>query len=299
MKKKRVSRKTTTRKVYKKNYKKATAKILQPIAEGRKFTNQTIDPAMIAQEWNVLVPGSWLSMVREEALATRPRQNTSNGFTGNTLFSRYLNMHVRMNFNGISQYSNPARFTVMYGWAKVPYTTQFQAVGAEDLNNQGVLVAYNPTSFIQEQLDDIWSGFLPVNDPKRFKLMYHKTFYHKGVQGDGNVYDAADDEMKEVVQVNRRDLNFYPKWRPNRKYHMMSATTLAGSPSENVKPDDFFEDNKGFWTPSNIKNGNLWYPFFAIRFLNPLDYGRDGDGSVNIHAYPHIVEKNTHYFYDL
>ena len=287
------------KKVYKRNYRKQTAKMLQPIAEGRKYTLQTTAPYKCAQEWNIIVPDAWEKMVREDALATRPRQNTSNGFSGNTLFSRYLNMHVRMNFDNIAHYSNPVRFTVLAGWAKLPYTTQFQAVGAEDLNDQGVLVAYNPTHFIHEQLEDIWSSFLPVNDPKRFKLKIHRTYYIKGTQGDAMVYNPTKQEMDEVVHINRKELDFYPKWSPQKKYHMMSATSLAGSSAEDVKPDDFFEANQGFWTPSNTKNEGLWYPFFAIRMLNSGDYGRNTDGDVDTNAYPTLVWKNTHYFYDM
>lgn len=293
--KKRVS----TRKVYKRNYRKQTAKILQPIAEGRKYSNQTTTPIALAQEWSVVVPDSWEKMIREEALQGRPRQNTSNGFTGRSIFSRYLNMHVRINFDNISHYAQPVRFRVLYGWAKLPYTTQFQAVGAQDTNDQGVLVAYNPTQFITEQLEDIWYDFLPVNDPKRFKLKYNKSLYIKGQNGTAQVYNSEDDKMDEVFHVNRKELDFYPKWAPQKKYHMMPATTLAGSSAEDIKPDDFFETNKGFWTPSNTKNEGLWYPFFAVRMLNFADYGRNKDGDVDTNAFPSIVFKNTHYFYDV
>ncbi len=105
----------------------------------------------------------------------------------------------------------------------------------------------------------------------------------------------------QSMRCMRRELNFKPTWKPQRKYHMMSATRVAGSSAEPVKPDDFFPtgmDAQGFWTPSNTKNGDLWYPFFAINLVNKDAYGYNNAGETDVEAYPRFVQKNTHYFYD-
>ena len=72
--------------------------------------------------------------------------------------------------------------------------------------------------------------------------------------------------------------------------------------STTVKPDDFnFADYKtgAYWTPSPNKNGELWYPFFAIRFNNVAEFGVNQKGEADITAYPKMISKNTTYFLDL
>lgn len=303
-KKKTTKRKTTynKKKAYKPRAKKATIRSMMPVAEGRKYSVQTTSPFTLATEWLVNIPDSWQKMARENSLENQPRANTSNGFTGKTLFSRYLNQHIQINFDNISEIQTPVRMRVLYGWAKTPYNTQFQSVGTDPENAQGVLPGYNPELFIQQQLEDIWSGFLPTNDPKRFKLKYNKEFYLKGSQGSAVLFEASGSgtDAVETTCINRRQLNFYPKWTPNKKYHMVPATEAVSTPAESSVPDGFFDDPQTFWTPSNTKNKNLWFPFFAIRFMNYTDYGRNPkSGDVDISVYPHLVQKNTHYFLDI
>jgi len=306
-KKRATTKKRTTYKkknAYKPRVKRATIRTIMPMAEGRKYSVQTTTPFALAQEWLVNIPNSWQKMAREQSLEDQPRANTSNGFTGKTLFSRYLNQHIQINFDNISEIQTPVRMRVLYGWAKTPYTTQFQSVGANAENPQGVLPGYNPESFIQEQLEDIWSGFLATNDPKRFKLKYNKELYISGKQGSAVLFEedpsGSGTVAVESTCINRRQLNFYPKWSPNKKYHMVPCTEAVSTPGENATPDGFFDDPQSFWSPSNTKNKDLWFPFFAVRFMNVTDYGRNPKtGEVDISVYPHLVQKNTHYFLDI
>lgn len=301
---KRMARKRGTklggRNRYNYNNKKALARALQPVAEGRSMSFISPTQVDLATEWHVTIPNSWEMMPREGALETQPEQLTSKGFTGNTLFSRYINQHFQINFEKISHIATPVDMRVMFGWAKIPYATQFQAVGATAVNTQGVLTSYNPEEFIQLELEKQYSGFLPTNDPKKFKLMYNRTHYIKGSQTTGLISKVGVPGVLPA-RTQRKELNFKPTWKPQRKYHMMSATKVTGSSALGVKPDDYFPtgmDAQGFWTPSNTKQ-ELWFPFLAVRFLNYNDYGYNSAGETDTEAYPAFVQKNTHYFYDL
>ena len=84
MKKRRYNnnkKKPTTRRVYNKNYKQGTAKILQPIAEGRKvnyihdLAPTYLAPNLGVENWKVLIPSTWLHMYRESFLETLSKTN--------------------------------------------------------------------------------------------------------------------------------------------------------------------------------------------------------------------------------
>ena len=298
--KKRVAKKRP----YRRNNRMAVARSLNPIVEGRKLVVAANQTTLLAADWTVIIPNSWEKMPRENALEGQPEQLTSSGFTGNTLFSRYINQHLQINFDRINHISAPVNMRIMYGWAKIPYVTQYQAVGGNvagvTRNAQGVLVHYDPTAFVKQALEIQYDGLLPVNDPKKFKMFHNKEYFIRGVQGSGIEFDGMGQPL-EMNRINRRVLDFYPKWKPMKKYHMMSATAVGGSGSETVKPDDYFPVSpavQGFWTPDNLKQ-ELWYPFFAINFKNHDDYGRDSDGAIDTSAVPNYVQKNSHYFYDM
>lgn len=292
-------KKKGNKKRYNYGNRKALAKALQPIAEGRQISFAGADLLPLNSEWHVTIPNSWEMLAREGALETQPEQLTSRGFTGNTLFSRYINQHFQINFEKIAHIATPVQMRVLYGWAKLPYSTQFQAVGSTAVNAQGVLTSYNPEDFISLTLENQFSGHLPVNDPKKFKLMYNKEHYVKGLTIAGLTDKLGTPTLN--TSCMRRELNFHPQWKPQRKYHMMSATKVTGSAAEDPKPDDYFPtgmDAQAFWTPSNTKQ-ELWYPFLAVRFENWDSFGYNALGSTDANAFPEYVQKNTHYFYDL
>ena len=68
-----------------------------------------------------------------------------------------------------------------------------------------------------------------------------------------------------------------------------------------TKPDDGSSASGGevFWTPSPNKNGELWIPFWAIRFINFNEFGVGPTGQQDPAAFPVFVQKNTHYFMDV
>lgn len=296
------------RRAYKRKNRKAVARAIAPIAEGRKQswggTELTTllpsdTPELTDNTWIVNIPNAWEQYARENALETQPNQLTDRGFTGSTLFCRYINQHMQINFEKITHIATPVQLRVCYGYAKIPYATQFQAVGTTDRNANGVVVGYNPESFIESQLRLQYADLLPTNDPKKFKMFHNKVYYIKGSSIPGmNTKDSAGFGPRNL----RREMNFKPSWKPQKKYHMMPCTRVVGSGATGLKPDDFFPATPGanttFWTPSNTKQ-ELWYPFFAFQFINKDDFGYNETGDPDTNAYPQYVQKNTSYFYDL
>lgn len=299
MRKRRPARK----KAYKPRVKRATIKQIMPMAEGRKRAWNNFDTSYLAEEWRVQVPNSWEVCAREAAYENTNYQNTSNGFTGNTLFCRYINEHVKIGFETIKLNPQPVVMTVMHGWCKAPYQQPLLAEGnAARINANGVSYVWNLQTFIKQKLSEVFSGPMPVNDPKVFKLNFRKEYYIGGRTISTTVPNP--DPTKAPIaqeQTFRKEIDFYPKWTPMRKYHMIP---VQFGTSTTVKPDDFnftdyTADGSAYWTPSPNKNGELWYPFFAIRFKNVSEFGVDQSGSVDITKYPKIISKNTTYFLDL
>lgn len=309
----------STRRVYNKNYKKGTAKILQPIAEGRKVNYiHDLSPIYLAENlgvenWKVLIPATWLHMYRESFLETLPNSPTSHGFTGNTLFSRYLNQQVKVSFENITHIGIPVSVHVCYGWCKLPYLTPLQSQGSDSATNvNNVLVAHKPELMITRSLANMFQVTFPRVDPKQFKLMYNKEFQVRGQSVSTTSVSGDPDEGNQIFsEIIRKQLNYSITWKPNTKYHMRPATTGDGShgggPEDHLKPDmgapdfnvDLPSDTEAYWTPSAKTNGDLWIPFFAIQIKNAGQYGKNNQGGNDITAYPYIYNKDTHYFYDL
>lgn len=300
---------------YKASVKKKTVKMLQPIAESRKLSfTQSLSPRILGptvnnENWYVHVPDTWDHMYRENFLDTLSNQPSSLGFTGKTIFSRYLNMQVKLKFQGIQHYVEPPHLHVVFGWYKIPYQTAFQSTGSTGATNtNGVLVQHSREEAIQRNLALMYNQMFPVTDPKLFKLMYKKEFQVRGDNIEGkDLTDPAN--VKDFTQVIRKDIRFNISWKPNTKYHMRPATQGDGNDAaaQPLKPDDGkidFNvtppgDNTSFWTPSSKANGDLWTPFFAIQLKNANAYGKNEAGENSVTAYPLMFQQNKHYFYDL
>jgi len=276
---------------YRARNKRAMAKQIQPIAEGRKlgFINTT-SPKYLAEvvgleNWQVIIPETWRQMYRENFLETLPGQPASQGFTGKTLFSRYLNQQIKIRFTNIKHNSIPCSFHVVYGWCKVPYITALQSQGSDSSTNpNNVLIQHDPSTMIQRLLSKMYSVTFPTTDPKQFKLMYNREFQVRGE----TITTTSTTQQGQVVtsQCVRKDIDYRITWRPNTKYHMRPATKGDGSdgkppPDNDLKPDDAYVayQNTGipsttaYWTPSSKTNGDLWIPFFAVQLKNAGDYG--------------------------
>lgn len=293
---------------YRAGNKKATAKMLQPIAEGRKlpFLNDTDDIKIVGAStndgWQVLIPNSWKNMYREQFLETLDKSPTSKGFTGNTLFSRFLTQQIKIKFNDVLHISMPAGFHVVYGWCRNPYITAEQSIGASASTNvNNVLIEHSPEEMIARNLATMYNKMFPTTDRQQFKLMYNRRFQVAG--------QSVNTVLMPASQV-RKDLNYRITWKPNTKYHMRPATTGNGNDSAGnpLKPDEGTTNFTGptpaltqraYWTPSSKKNGDLFIPFFAIRLTNPENYGKNKDGMSDTNAFPRLYQKNTHYFYDI
>ena len=190
--KRRATTRATTRKVYNKNYKRQTAKILQPIAEGRKLAFQQITSARFLgpttpnENWYVTIPETWNQMYRENFLDSLPKQPASQGFTGKTLFSRYINQQIKVKFDTIQHYTQPVNLHVVYGWCKVPYVTALQSTGSDSAANEyGVIIQHDRSQMITRALAKMYGVMFPVTDPKQFKLMYDKQFQVRGQTLEG------------------------------------------------------------------------------------------------------------------
>jgi len=315
--KKRKTTRRGARRPYNPAQKKATAKMIQPIAEGRKlrFTNTTspkyIGPIVNTENWQVIIPETWLQMYRENFLDSLPNQPSSQGFTGKTLFSRFLNQQVKIKFETIEHINTPVQMQVCYGWCKTPYITQLQAVGSVDSRNtKSVLIQHNPREWIARNLAQMYNVTFPVTDPKQFKMMYNRSFQVRGENLQAqSVPPGTTDPAVSVPKTVRKDLDYSVTWKPNTKYHMISATQGDGTNAMGsvLSPDEgssnyentTLTDKTAFWTPSSKNNGDLWIPFFAVQVKNTSSYGHNAEGGNSFTAYPYHLHKNTHYFYDL
>jgi hypothetical protein len=293
---------------YKPRAKRTTAKMLQPIAEGRKvpFINDSslikITGPSSHEGWQVFIPETWNSMYRESFLETLSGAPTSKGFTGNTLFSRYLTQQIRIKFDQVYHIGVPANFHIVWGWSKIPYITPEQAIGATaSTNTHNVLIEHDRKEFIANSLAIMYNQMFPTTNRKQFALKYNKQFQVRG--------ESVNTPRLEASQV-RKDLTYHLKWAPNTKYHMRPATSgngndSAGNPVGADQGTPAFSGPTGplntasYWTPSSKNNGDLWVPFFAIQLQNPTMFGKDKDGMSDTNAYPTMYQKNTHYFYDI
>lgn len=302
-------KRANVKKVYNAKYKKQTAKILQPIAEGRKttFLNDSSLIKIVGSStndgWQIIIPESWNHMLRENFLESLDKSPTSNGFTGNSIFSRFLNQQLKVKFDQVYHIGVPAEFQVVYGWSKVAYTTAEASIGADaQTNSNNVLIEYDPELQIAKNLADMYNKMFPVTDRKMFHLMYNRKFQVAGREVNTPRLTAS--------QV-RKDLNYRITWKPNTKYHMRPCTPGDGNNAMGnpVRPDTGMSAAtfgptqptafETFWSPSTKKNGDMWTPFFGVRLVNPTDFGKDKDGLADANAYPYMYQKNTHYFYDL
>jgi hypothetical protein len=292
---------------YRAQNKRNTAKMIAPIAEGRKasFLNDSSHIKIVGASeddgWQVFIPETFNQMYREQFLETLDKSPTSTGFTGNTLFSRFITQQLKIKFDNVKHIAEPAGFQVIYGWSKLPYITATQSEGVTSTNTNNVLIEHEPDDMIAKTLADMYNKMFPTTDPKMFKLFYNRRFQVGGYQVNTTRTPAS--------QV-RKDLNYRVKWTPNTKYHMRSATQGNGNDAMGnpVKPDTGSVTYAGptgvtgydsYWTPSGKKNGDLWTPFFAIRLTNPENFGVDKDGHADTNAYPILFQKNRHYFFDV
>lgn len=317
---KRNNRKNTVakakRKAYKPRNKKLEVAAMMPIAESRRNVRNYLTGTYLAatagttDHWQVLIPSSWLFMFRENYLENLTNNKTSQGFTGKTLFSRFINEKIRISFDHIRFNPNPVDLRICYGWCKIPYLTSPEAIGSDTQSNtNGVKIEYNPSQMVAEKLDKQFSAVFPRNDPKQFKMMYNKRFTVRGQ--DAGLMDVALDASKpgdltKIPAIARKDLEYYISWKPNKKYHMIPVTYGDGTDGAggNIQPDDGDivvpqNQHKAFWTPSNVLNQDLWIPFFALRPNNVGDYGKNPAGENDTTAYPILRHQSTHYFLDL
>lgn len=318
--KRKTTKRTTTRKAYNPTTKKNTSKMLQPIAEGRKLTFSNISsarflgPDISVENWAVHVPDTWNHMYRENFLDSLPNQPSSKGFTGKTLFSRFLNQQIKIRFNTLNHYTQPVMCHVIYGWCKVPYLTQLQSSGSDSASNpNGVLIQHDRKTMIARLLSQMYNVMFPVTDPKQVKLMYNKKFQVRGETLEGLDVTTDPTNPTPSTQTIRKDLDYSITWKPNTKYHMRPATSGDGSNGDPDPAKDDLQPDAGnsnfltaqppnttsYWTPSAKNNGDLWTPFFAIQITNASQYGRGPDGNTSIQAYPYMFQQNKHYFYDM
>lgn len=311
--KKTNNKRKTTKRVSKKPYssknKQNVMKMLSPIIEKRKFQLIKEDsPTLINSQEMVLIPDVWEKMTREDEFHHDPAQLTARGFTGNTLFSRFLNYQQIIEFDAVSQIPYPVELEQLVGWFKTPYLTTEESAGLVARNAQGVVFNHDMNNYILRKIKNMLNDKFSTIDPKVVKVMSRKTYNIRGqsvdtLDGDGDGF---------LTDVVRKPLRNTYTWKPNRKYHMRPATPADGNTAGSYKPDD----PQVYWTPSPVKNQDLWIPFVFFRFKNIDKFGKRrgntvGDPNadppippepawvIDNTAYPHLFHKETHYFTDL
>lgn len=287
---------------YKPQNKRNVIKMLAPIIEKRKYQLIKEDtPTLLNSQEMILIPDVWEKMTREDEFHSDPTQLTSRGFTGNTLFSRFLNYQQIIEFDAVSQIPYPVELEQIVGWFKTPYLTTEESAGLVARNNQGVIFNHDMNNFILRKMKNMLNDKFSTIDPKVVKVLHRKVYNVRGQS-----IDTADGPGTGFeTEVIRKPLRNTYTWRPNRKYHMRPATLVDGATASAYKPDD----PNVYWTPSPVKNQDLWIPFVFFRFRNIDKFGkRRGDETLeppedpwvpDATAYPHLYHKETHYFTDL
>lgn len=273
-------------------------KMLQPIVENRKYELESSQAVTLTGQYNITIPDVWEKMQRSDEWQTQDRQLTQQGFTGTTLYSKYLNLQSIVEFDSINHINVPVRISVIQGWFKTPYLTEAQSSGNNPTNAQGVLHSVNMSTFIGNQLQGMLQGRFSNLDKKRVVIKFQKEYDVRGVS-----IETEDGAGGIDVTTERKPLKHYFTWKPNRKYHMRPATSISEELSyATVKPDD----PNAFWTPSSTKNNDLWVPFVFHRFYNSGDFGHTktvdettGQYTLDANLNPKLWLKQAHYFTDI
>lgn len=277
-------------------------KSLMPIAESRKYQVRSPTGENLQDQWRTIIPNVWERMQREGLAHSYDKQETQNSFSGNTLFSRYLNFESQIEFDTIRHIQEPVQLLVIQGWWKTPYITQPQADGniLTTRNAQGVLLDYNPEQYINFQMASMLNDRFDTIDKKKCKIKFMKEYniVGKAIQVENSIglLPGADPEVKRECVRTRLRHNF--TWKPQRKYHMTPATIYGSTDTPNpsaFKPDD----TNCFWTPSAMKNEELWIPFVSYKFKNYTAFGVDEEAAVDANSNPKLYVKQTHYFLDM
>lgn len=291
---------------YKPQAKRNALKMLAPIIENRKFQiiSGTDDesPILLNNKETVLIPDVWEKMGREDEFHTFNSQQTSRGFTGNTLFSKILNHQQILEFDYITNIPYPVELEMIMGWFKTPYITTEESAGMVARNPQGVTFNHDMSQYVARKLHNMLEPKFSSIDPKVVKVKFRKTYNIRGQSVDTEGFGGETFD----TEVIRKPLRNTFTWRPNRKYHMKPATIQDGTTAGAYKPDD---SANVYWTPSPVKNQDLWIPFIYYNFRNFDKFGkRKGDITAqppedewvnDSTAYPRIMHKQTHYFTDL
>jgi hypothetical protein len=277
-------------------------KSLMPIAESRKYQVRSPTGENLQDMWRTIIPNVWERMMREGEAQTFDTQAISSAFSGNTLFSRYINFESQIEFDTIRHIQEPVQLLVIQGWWKTPYLTEAQSAGdgLADRNTNGVLLGYNPENYINRQLQVMLSDRFDTIDKKKCKIKFMKEYNITGkaiqVENSIGLIPGADPEVKRECVRTRLRHNF--SWKPQRKLHMTPATIYKATDTPNpvyFKPDD----TNCFWTPSAQKNEELWIPFVAYKFKNYTAFGVDEEAAVDANSNPKLYVKQTHYFLDM
>lgn len=298
----RKNRKNAKKRAYAPRRKQAVMKMLAPVVENRKYQLiQEDEPILLSNEHTVIVPDVWEKMQREDEYHSIGSQLTSRGFTGNTLFSKIVNHQQIIEFDAVSNIPYPVELEQIVGWFKTPYLTTEESAGLDHRNPQGVVFNHDMSNYIGRKIQNMLQEKFSSLDPKVVKVNFRKRYTIRGQDID-TVSGVPGNFETEVI---RKPLRNTFTWKPNRKYHLRPATIADGNTAASYKPDDA----QVYWTPSPVKNQDLWIPFIFYRFLNKDKFGkRRGDTSASppedpwVHdatAYPHLFHKQTHYFTDL
>lgn len=296
-----VNRRKAVRK-YAPKAKQNIVKQLMPVAESRVSALKSPGSENMDVQYRVIIPNVWERMDREGRAATYNTQPIQSSFSGNTLFSRYINFQSDIVFDNIRHNQEPVNLVVIQGWWKTPYITEAQSKGdiLTTRNAQGVLLGYKPEDYLQFQIASMLTDRFDTIDKKKVKIKFMKEYHIAGksiqvVNKIGLPPGSAAEIKREAV---RRTLTHHFSWKPNRKYHMTPATIRSATDAQNpvnYKPDD----PDCFWTPSAMKNEELWIPFICYKFKNYTAFGVNEDGEVDANATPQLYHKQSHYFLDL
>lgn len=296
-----VNRRKAVRK-YAPKRKQNMVKSLMPIAENRVYALKSPSSENMDGQYRVIIPNVWERMDREGRAATYNTQPIQSSFSGNTLFSRYINFQSDIVFDNIRHNQEPVNLVVIQGWWKTPYITQPQSAGdvLTTRNAQGVLLDYNPQEYLQFQIASMLTDRFDTIDKKKVKVKFMKEYHITGktIQVINKIGLPAGSSAENKKECVRRTLTHHFSWKPNRKYHMTPATTRSTSDAQNpqnYKPDD----PDCFWTPSAIKNEELWIPFICYKFKNYSAFSVDEEGQPDNFATPQLYHKQSHYFLDL
>lgn len=232
----------------------------------------TTDPIEIAN-------GSAFHFIKLESFYRNQRGLRDNQVIGSSLFSRYLNMKMRLDFpQGKDQIKNPVRIYLVHGIVKAPYNSnsltpvETSAVTAALLQNH---IETQIKEFWRDGEEDLrWNQNEETDNIKVLgkKLLKTKRMEQTTNFGPGNAQLATDGTSSTAPFLTLggpQDITAGCSWRFFKKIHLADGTLTAPTPA--------YPQEENQYTPDEVDDANSfpnWLSWLPFCFLYMPDHDK-------------------------